>query len=340
MTSAWRWTSIGAGLVLVSVTGALVALAWAWQERAAVADLKWPLADTVTDSIAGVTVTWLGVTTLLFDDGETQILTDGTFSRLSITDLFLMRRVYSDVDSINYALSRYRMDRLAAIIPLHSHFDHAMDVGHVANRTSAVVLGSESTANIARGAQVPVSQYQILADGESRQFGDFTITLIASEHAPLGRNDEPPFPGTIDKPLTQPARAFEWREGGTWSVLVEHPEGTALVHGSGGFVDGALPDDSADVIMLGIAGLSGLGRDYVQEYWRATVTRTGAKRVFPIHFDDFTRPFGEVALFPGIVDEVLVTAEWLDEMAVEADKPIEIRRLPFGQPVDLFPEPR
>ena len=70
-------------------------------------------------------------------------------------------------------MAEFRIDRLAAIIPVHSHYDHAMDVGIVANRSSAVVLGSESTANIARGANLPVDQYQILANGETRKFDLF-----------------------------------------------------------------------------------------------------------------------------------------------------------------------
>jgi L-ascorbate metabolism protein UlaG (beta-lactamase superfamily) len=328
---------IMAGSLLLFVLAAVSFVAWRWQERSEVAELGWPVAASSRGSAERVTVTWLGITTLLFDDGETQILTDGTFSRPGLVDILAQRRIYSDVDTVNYALAEFRVDRLAAIVALHSHFDHAMDVGHVANRTTAVVLGSESTANIARGADVPVSQYQILADGETRQFGKFTITLIESRHAPIGIGDQPAFPGTIDEPLEQPARVLDWREGGTWSVLINHPQGTALVQGSGGFIEGALLEEGADVVMLGVAGLSGLGRDYVGKYWHETVVRTGATRVFPVHYEDFTRPFGEVVLFPDIVDDVVVTAGWIDELAADVEYPVSVRALPFGQPVAIFP---
>ena len=210
-----------------------------------------------------------------------------------------------------------------------------MDAGHVANRTGAIVLGSESTANIARGERVPVRQYQILASGESRQFGDFGITLVETAHAPLAGGKRPPISGTIDEPLSQPARVLDWREGGSWSVLLRHPSGTALVQASGGFVPGSLPEGEVDVVLLGIAGLSRLGREYTAAYWRETVERTGARRVHPIHFEDFTRSFGDVLLFPRLVDDVTVTAGWLDELAAESG--VEISRLSFGQPVALFP---
>lgn len=335
-----RWTLLIACLLAVSLALVVAFLGWKWRDRPQLTALDWPVAEAANDVADRVTVTWLGITTLLFDDGETQILTDGAFSRLNLFEILALRPVYSDIDVINHALSKYRMDRVAAIVPLHSHFDHAMDVGHVANRTAAVVLGSESTANIARGAGVPVSQYQILASGESRRFGDFTITLIASRHAPLGAGGKIPFPGTIDEPLEQPARVTDWHEGGTWSVLISHPQGDVLVQGSGGFLRGALPAGGADVVMLGVAGLSRLGGEYVERYWEETVARTGATRVYPVHYEDFTQPFGKIRPLPYIVDDLSATAAWLNELSAGAEPRVEISLLRFGQPVDVFPTQR
>lgn len=329
--------------VLCTLLAVAVAAGWLhrkWQERPPVSALAWPVEDTSEPQspppTATVTATWLGITTLLFDDGETQILVDGTFSRPSLADILLQRPIWSDAATINRALAEFHINRVAAIVPSHSHFDHAMDAGLVANRTSAMVVGSESTANIARGAGVPVSQYQILADGESRQFGAFTITLVASRHAPIGPGDEGWFEGVVEEPLRQPARVMEWRTGVAWSVFVAHPAGTALVQSSAGFIEGALPAGSADVVMLGVAGLSDLGRDYAQAYWEETVQRTGATRVYPVHYDDFTRPFGDIALFPAIVDDVVTTASWIRELAADSEKPVSVRRLPFGAPVVLY----
>ncbi len=297
MNAALRWTRNIALALLVLLLLAAIVLNRLWQDRAAVSDIGWPLATLSRDANAAVTVTWFGISTLLFDDGDTQILIDGTFTRIHPTDLLPLQSIKSDVATINYALSKYRIDRLAAIIPAHSHFDHAMDIGYIANRTSAVILGSQSTANIAKGADVPVNQYQTLADGESRQFGNFTITLIASRHAPIGTDNEAWFPGTIDTPLRQPAHVSQWREGVAWSILLGHPRGTTLIKGSAGFIENELQDISADVAILGIGGLAGLGKEYVDTYWQETVTATGVKRLIAVHFDDFTAPFGEVILF-------------------------------------------
>ena len=324
-----------AGLLLLLIVTLLALLGWRmWQIRGSIEDLGWPTAIVASEAHGGVTATWLGISTLLFDDGETQVLIDGAFTRVGALDSVLFRRVRSDVATINYAMAAFGINRLAAIIPVHSHHDHAIDVGNVANRSTAIVLGSESTANIARGADVPVDQYQILADGEERQFGAFTIKLIASVHAPIGTDGQEIFPGIIELPLRQPARIAAYRTGVAWSIVIGHPSGTTLVQGSAGYVEGKLDDVAADVVMLGLGGLAGLGEDYTSTYWHETVTATGATRVVAIHHDDFTAPLGEVRLLPDIADRVLRTKPWLDKLADSAGLTIELP--PFGQPMLLY----
>ena len=237
MKFAVRWIRNVLLSLAAMVLAAGMAVAWLWQDRAAVDELAWPVAVSPVRNGDEVVVTWLGVTTLLFDDGETQILTDGHFTRAGLLQLALVLPLQSDVAAINQVMSEFRINRLAAVVPLHSHFDHSMDAGIIANRSTAVILGSESTANIARGANVPVNQYQILADGESRQFGNFTITLMRSRHAPVGLGGKAFFPGSIEEPLAQPARVSSYKEGVSYSVLIGHPRGTALVQASAGFVE-------------------------------------------------------------------------------------------------------
>jgi len=143
--------SLVAFVAIVSVIAVLL-----WRDRPDLDAIDWP-APAIASAMNpdAVTVTWLGVTTLLFDDSETQILIDGFFSRPTLTEIMLDLPVDNDAAQINYAMNEFRMRRLAAIIPVHSHFDHAMDVGEIANRSSASILGSESTAEIARGRDSP-----------------------------------------------------------------------------------------------------------------------------------------------------------------------------------------
>ncbi|MCH7980483.1 MAG: MBL fold metallo-hydrolase [Proteobacteria bacterium] len=274
---------------------------------------------------------------MLFDDGETQILIDGFISRPTLFQILTGQPVDNDVAKINFFLNEYRIRRLAAIIPVHSHFDHAMDVGAIGNRSSASVLGSESTAQIARGASVPEDQIVVVEDGADYSFGQFTITFIESVHAPVGLRGSVPMPGTIDAPLSTPAPVKAWREGGSYSIVVSHPGGTTLVQGSGGILRSSLEDIRVDVVMLGVGMIEGLGRDYVDRYWQATVTSTGAMTVIPIHFDDFTKPFGTIELMPSFLDDFADTVMLLKEFRTNWDMETRLYLPVFGEPIALYP---
>ncbi len=334
MTKAFRWSAYAAGaLIAASLLGG-IALTLAWRDRPALGDLNWQPAISEQPSEAQVTATWFGISTLLFDDGETQILIDGTFTRVTAADLLLQRKIRSDIADVNFILDEYRIERLAAIVPVHAHFDHAIDVGHVANRSAALVLGSESIANIARGAGVPVDQYQILADRESRHFGNFTVTTVASNHVPAGFGGEGWYPGDITEPLTQPARPSAWRRGSAVSVIVAHPLGTTIVQGSAGFREGQLEAFAADTVFLGVAGLASQGQEFAERYWHEIVITSGAERVIAVHFDDFTQPLGSTRLFPEVIDAVPNAAAWLNELASASSRAIE--RPEFGVAIPLY----
>jgi L-ascorbate metabolism protein UlaG (beta-lactamase superfamily) len=321
-------------IVLIAATAGLV---WLWRDRPSLDAIDWAAAPEPADN--SLSATWLGVSTVLFDDGETQILIDGFFSRPSLADGLLRRPVTNDAATINFALHEFRMRQLAAIIPVHSHFDHAMDVGAIAKRTSASVVGSESTANIARGAGVPEDQIVVATEGEIYEFGQFSVRLLETRHAPVGWRGSVPLPGTIDEPLTMPQPVNAMRVGTVWSIVVEHPQGTTLVQGSSGFIEGALEDVDADLVLLGVFGVSTLGRDYAEKLWQSMVTTTGATAVMPVHFDDFTRPFGDVVPAPRFLDDIEQTAEWFEAFRDTWDQGTKLYKPEFGRKIAVYAEP-
>ncbi len=337
----WVQKAKKAALIFAAAVAiATIIMVLLWQDRSSLDEIDWPppaMASTV--SADSVTVTWLGVTTLLFDDGETQILIDGFFSRPSLADILLGRPVENDAAGIDHALNEFRVRRLAAIIPLHSHFDHAMDVGAIANRSSASILGSESTAQVARGAGVPEDQITIIAGKQTFQFGNFTVTLLPSIHAPIGWRGSVPLDGKIEDVVLMPQPIDTWREGGSFSVVVAHPQGTILVHGSAGFSDDAFQNVTADVVLLGVARLRSLGKDYAERYWQSLVTATGCRSVYPIHFEDYTQPFGTVILAPKIVDNFVEIAAWLEEFRDRWDIDTSLYVPRFGEPIAIFAQP-
>ena len=238
----------------------------------------------------GLTVMFVGVATLLFDDGETAIMTDGYFSRPGQNNL---RAILPDREGISKALKRAGVTSLAAVIPVHSHFDHALDSPIVAMQTGALLVGSSSTANIGRGYGLPEERIRTVKFGDSVSFGRFKVHFLQSAHLPTGYAS-----GPITAPLTVPAAASAFGQGDAYSLLIEHEGRRILVQGSAGFVPGALQGRSADVIYLGTGGLSTRDAAYQAAYWQEIVRTVGARRVIPIHWDNFFRPLEE-GLVPG-----------------------------------------
>lgn len=259
----------------------------------------------------GLSVTFLGVASLLLDDGETAVLTDGFFSRPSLAKVVL-GKVAPDHGRIDAVLARAGVDRLAAVLPVHTHFDHAMDSAVVADRTGAVLVGGESTAYVGRGHGLPGDRVRVAVPGEPMTYGGFTLTLIESRHCPPDR-----FPGEITEPVVPPVRASAYKCGEAWSILVSHSSGaTALLQGSAGFVPGSLVGRRAEVAYLGIGQLGVQSEEYVRAYWAETVGAVGARRVVVTHWDDFFRPLDrELRALPYLGDDLDVTMRVLDELS-------------------------
>ncbi len=251
-----------------------------------------PYAVPVDDGYEGLKLRWLGVSTLLIDDGETQIMTDGFISRPSLVDLLLKNPISPDIAAIERTLKAQEIDRLAVILPVHSHYDHALDTADVARLTGADILGSSTTANIAASSGLDSRQMKLVEANTNYQYGAFSITLVNSKHAPLSTNSG--IEGTVESPFSLPAPYTAWQEGQSYSIHIAHPKGNILVQGSAGFVPGSLDHLRADVVLLGSGGLMDLSSDYVAQYVSETVHSVQAHRAIIIHHDNLFGEFGDV----------------------------------------------
>lgn len=270
---------------------------------------------TVPAAADGLSVTFLGVSTLLFDDGDSAVLFDGFFSRPPLGKVAL-GRIAPDLGRIDDALGRLGFGSgarsLDAVVPVHSHFDHALDSAVVAERAGGALVGGESTANVGRGAGLAPDRLHLVTPGESTSFGSFTLTHHVSEHCPPDR-----FPGPITAPVVPPARAREFRCGEAWSIFVTHTSGrSALVQGSAGFVPGALDGQHADVAYLGVGQLGVQPQQYIADYWTHTARGVGVRRVVLTHWDDFFRPLDQpLRALPLAGDDLDVTMSVLEPLA-------------------------
>ena len=261
---------------------------------------------------APLTVTWAGVTTLLIDDGESALMTDGFFSRPRLFEV-VFRPLSPSAPRIDGCLARLSVDRLEAVLPVHTHYDHAMDTAVVAERTGARVVGGTSAAQIGRGHGLPEDRVVVVTPGEPITLGAYDVTQIEAEHCPPDR-----FPGVISEPVVPPVKVAAYKCGEAWSTLVHHrpSDRRLLIVGSAGFVRGALDGQRADVVYLGVGQLGLQPEHYLIDYWTETVRTVGARRVVLIHWDDFLRPLDmPLRALPYAGDDLDVSMRVLSRLA-------------------------
>ncbi len=349
MQSRRQSGGIGRGLLVglaVIVLGIAAVSAFLFGTKAPLpVDPAWAVPGSAAIRQDSLTVRFTGTSTLLFSDGETEWMVDGWFSRFGPVQL-LRGKIAPDVDAIARGLERNAVEQLAVVIPVHSHFDHAMDSPEVAKQTGAILLGSPSTANIARGWGLREEQIQLARPREPVSFGRFEITLIETRHFefpdPAVREQALGHP-EIDAPLVPPVGAFDYHVGTPYAIYVRHPLGSFLVQGSAGYLEGSLAGFDADVVFLGIGGLGTQTADYRETYWRETVTTTGATRVIPIHWDSLMGPIegpftGELRVASFLSSDGDQTLDFLREK-IASSPGLRIETLPRYDEVVLFPAP-
>lgn len=314
--------------LLVSVIAC--ALAWMFFLRPGmdqVAAHRYP--DSTPKQLVGPALyaTWFGTTGVLLSDGEHAVMVDPFFTRPpGFINMLANQPIEPNEALIKRWLDHAGVKKLDAVLVSHSHYDHAMDAGVVAKLTDAPLLGSSSTAFIGLGSGLPVSQVRVIKPGQDMKYGPFTITFIRSKHA--GATGGTPI-GDITSPLVPPARYLDYKQGGTYAIVIQHPRGSVMLHGSAGFVPGELQDYKADVVFLGIA-IRGNLEDYLHE----TVDAVGATRVIPTHWDDFTLPLDE-PLKPFPIGIRL--SAFFEDMA-RLRPGVQVETLDVGRRVVLFPK--
>jgi L-ascorbate metabolism protein UlaG (beta-lactamase superfamily) len=144
---------------------------------------------------------FFGVSTILLRDGTKAVMIDGFFSRPEWGEL-LFHKIEPKQERIDKALEDGQVPNLLALMVIHSHHDHALDSARVAEMKGAVLIGSESTANIARGEGFTGGIITIRGR-ETISIDPYTITVFSFPHSPGGV--EPFLRGEIKEGLKSPA---------------------------------------------------------------------------------------------------------------------------------------
>ena len=145
---------------------------------------------------APLTVTWAGVTTLLIDDGDSALMTDGFFSRPSLLEVGRAAVVavgppHRRLPGPHRRRSGWR--RCCRCTPTSTtRWIPRWSPSAPARR----VVGGTSAAQVGRGQGLPEDRLVVVTPGEPITLGAYDVTLIESEHCPPDR-----FPGVITAPV-------------------------------------------------------------------------------------------------------------------------------------------
>jgi len=295
---------------------------------------------------------FIGVSTVLLDDGKDQILLDGFFSRPTLLKgLLTATFIQPDQRVIKRAMVRNGIGpRLRAVLVAHAHHDHALDTADVvtlAGRGQAmpiVVMGSPSVHNVLRGRSGPGPEpwkfeAPPLSPAAARSFGDFKVWAIQTPHSEssLATDD-------VDKPVPRRASLLAYQRGPNYSYVVQHGDLQILLYPSAHAPFRALPDSvRPDVIFLGVGNMGGASDPDIDAYWSAVVRATDAPLVIPVHWDDIQQPLEldprlpHRARFNWFLDDARKGMQRVFGRACEG--PVDVRFMPFFTEIPLADAP-
>ena len=254
---------------------------------------------------------------LLFDDGTDQVLFDCHTTRPSIRK-FLFSKLSTDTATADRVIGRFGFDRLRATFASHSHYDHVLDLPYYVNQCGGDVYGSPSALNVARGGGIAEARLHDFTREPEAQIGAFHIRVIPSKHSRAHfYNDD--LGQTIDQPLTQPAHKKRYKEGGSFDFIVTHADKTYLIRPSCNYIEHQLDGVRADVLFLGITGLSKEKADWQRAFFAETIDKVQPALVIPLHWDRFFSPlYGPVRGLPRLFEDTGASMHLLAQHCAEA----------------------
>jgi len=249
---------------------------------------------------AQVALRWLGTAGWEISDGSTIILIDPYISRIfgpqppgrtpfarTASDT-RPQYAWDDIATPDIAAVDARVPRANYVLVTHTHYDHVLDVPHIALKTHATVIGTESTENVLRAYSVPEDQLITVRGGEDYDFGSFSLKVIPSLHSPLDRKhyfSSEAAPAGMKAPLT--LRQIH-PEGGTLAYLVRFHGHRILAFGGMNYIEREMQGLKPDVVLVGAAGSHKEIYDYCGRLMRALQFPA---LVLPTHWDNFTAPY-------------------------------------------------
>src|SRR5437879_4056097 len=164
------------------------------------------------------------------------------------------RRAYGPDDELvsDTAAVDARINRADLILISHSHFNHCLDMPHIARKTGATVIGTESTTLLARAGGVPEAQLITVGGGAGYEVGGVSIKVIPSLHSAL--NGKHYYDGrVVPRDFSGPRRMTNDVEGGTLAYLIRVAGRRILWFGSMNYIEREVAGLRPDVALIAAA---------------------------------------------------------------------------------------
>lgn len=289
---------------------------------------------------ASVAVRWLGVAGVSITDGDEVLLHDPFFSRPGLWRT-LFEYYEPDVPLLERLVAAGSpAPELASadwILIGHAHYDHLGDAPWLAQRSGALLAGSQTAVNLAQGYGLAAERTRRVAPGDVFDAGPFEVRVVESRHAnvALGRV---PFEGEVSQPPRGPVHAFSFKLGDARHYLVTHrPSGLRIFTASsaGRHLPAleALAAEGVRVDLL-LAALTGRDAAYAGDLVRTLRPRI----VVPCHFDDlFERADAEGAGAPRDAADLEAFEAEIRAAAEREGVPVAVRRLALFESMALAP---
>lgn len=240
-------------------------------------------------------MTYFGAAGWRITDGKTVVLVDPWPSRVKYgggghPDDDRPAYARGDIAPVDTLLVDELIPKADFILVQHAHFDHLGDVPHIALKTGAKVVGTETAIMILRAYGVPEEQLYAVHGGEDYQFDGMSVRVVPGLHSALNEkhyHDSRRY--DRDTELKAPLRIEQFIEGGALSFLLRIGGRSVLTMGSMNFIEREFLGLNPDILLAGING-SRLG---LYDYDRRLLNATGRPPlVIPTHWDNFRLPYG------------------------------------------------
>lgn len=239
---------------------------------------------------AGVNFKWFGTDGWEISFGNRTILIDPYFQRIP-TGFFAGKFDPTTQIQVNETVIDQHIKKVDHILIGHGHWDHIADIPYISKKTGAMVIGSETHANIMRAYGVPEGQIVQVKGGENMKFDGYTIEVFPGLHS-LGPTKKFAVPGHRISVPEVPKTVGELPEGDTLIYLLTiGGKFRVFLMSSANYVERALSGLKPDVALV-----ASIFSNQIQDFTpRLLDALNHPPLILPTHWDNFERPFSDGA---------------------------------------------